>query len=193
MRIFAGGLVVRKSRGFCPILRVSAGLFVLGLRCDLPAFLRLCVVLWRAVAAFLWGCAAMRLHFCRGALCRLLAGCRCISLGLRCDAPAFLWGCAEMRLHFCGGALCRLVRGCGCNSAWVRCDVPAFLWGCAAMRLHFCGGAPCRLLAGRGGISAELRCVAAAFLQGCAVTVAGGPWLHSTWGARLARKLSRVS
>jgi hypothetical protein len=47
------------------------------------------------VVAFSCRCAALRLHFCKGALIASLAGCGGVSLQVRCVVTAFLWGCAE--------------------------------------------------------------------------------------------------
>ena len=62
---------------------------------------------WRAVPAFLRGCAVMRLHFLGVASWRGLCGCGCVSAGLRCDTPAFPWGrvvawAVGLWLRFCG-------------------------------------------------------------------------------------------
>ena len=77
---------------------------------------------WLAVAAFLRGCAVMRLRFCGVAPWRGLAGCGGVSAWVRHDAAAFLRG--------------------------LRCDVPTFLRGrtvawAGGLVLRFCGVALC--------------------------------------------------
>ena len=79
---------------------------------------------WRRVAALccVCGCLAAKSYpgFCEGALQWSLAGCRCVSLRVCCNAPAFLCGCVVVGavgvwLRFLAGAL-----RCVCVSARVR-------------------------------------------------------------------------